>query len=111
MGLAEIRNVPNTPEDIASWSFSHLANHRDINRVILATKQIRIDEYMLDPFDPENMTQWLDLHQQMHNEQNKALGIAGYNLSDVDWQDEQARSQWIWAHADEHARASQILGV
>lgn len=111
MALAEIRGVPDSPEDIASWSFSHLAHHRDINRVILSTYQIRIDEYSLDPFDPDNMNQWLDLHQQMHNEQNKALGIAGYNLSEVNWEDEQQRSQWIWANSDEHFRASKILGV
>ncbi len=111
MPLAEIQSVPMDDAQLSSWSFSHMAHHRDINRVLFTTRNIRIDEFVLDPLDPKNMESWLDQHQQAHNQQNQALGIAGYNPSEVDWENETSRSQWVWAHADEHNRAAAILGV
>lgn len=111
MSLTTIFSVPRNDEDLASWAFSHMAHHRDINRVVQEQFATRIDEFALDPFDPENMDGWLALHQQMHNQQNAAMGISGYNLSEVDWQDENSRSEWIWQNADEHFRANQILGI
>jgi len=114
MPLAEIQDAPETDADQQSWSFANMVLHRDINRLVLAQKNIRIDEFALDPFnpsDPVGMQQWLNLHQQMHNQQNQALGIAGYNLSEVNWEDDKAKAQWIFAHADEHNRIATILGV
>lgn len=114
MSLAELYNSPNTPEDLQSWAFSHMAHHKDISRVVFDRYNMRIDEFPLDPFNPEdfsNMESWLEQHQQMHNQQNQAMSIQGYALNEVDWKDEDQRSAWLTAHADEHFRANEILGV
>ena len=109
MPTADIQNVPADDGELQMWSFAHMAAHRDINRRILEVYEVRIDEFPLDPVIIESMDIWLDQHQQMHNQQNQVLGIAGYPLSEVDWQNKEELEEWIWMHADEHARAATIL--
>jgi hypothetical protein len=39
------------------------------------------------------------------------LGIAGNDLSDVDWSNPDQLESWVWLHAQEHYRAETILGI
>lgn len=111
MSLASIFQIPQTPDDLSVWSFSHAAHHRDIIRVIFQKTQKHLDEYVLDPFDPVNPQNWPALHQTMHDQMNAALGIGGYNLIDPNWQDADALVSWSVLHAQEHYRVGSILGL
>lgn len=93
----------------AGWSFAHMANHRDINRLIFKTKSKRVDEFPLDPFDGSD--NWLLNHQQMHNEMNEALGIPGQNLLQVDWNDPDVVQDWLFTNFTEHQQACQKLNI
>jgi hypothetical protein len=110
MGLATIYETP-TDETLPVWSFSHAANHLDINRFILRRTGAVMPSFVLDPFDPNDPASWLELHQVMHQQQNAILGISGYDLSDVDWGDPASLGAWISQHAIEHSQANQILGI
>lgn len=107
----DLAYVPDNTSDLASWSFSNQAGHRDINRAIFQTLGIRVDEYVLDPFDPENLGNWPWLHQQMHNQSWAALGGSGYDLTGVNWQDPEYMRQWNALHYDEHNRLNAVLGL
>lgn len=109
--VAAIYNVPSTQQELDAWSFSHAAHHRDINRVIFQTLGINLPEYVLDPFDIRNPGVWLEQHQQMHNNQDELLGIAGFDLVDVDLTDYNQLSGWIYLVAYEHKQAADILGI
>ena len=111
MSMLTISEVPESELDLANWSFSHSAHHRDIIRRIFETKQKNLAEYALDPFDPNQMLVWLEQHQQMHNDMNRALGVGGYDLSEVDWNNKDQLQSWILAHFDEHVRVGQIIGL
>jgi hypothetical protein len=114
MPLAQLSAVPRTSTDLAGWQFANAASHRDIIRLVEATKGIILVEYPLEPFDPEDpasLAGFLNSHQDMHQAMDKALGLASYNLSEVDWQDEAALAQWIGQHYIEHQAASSLLGV
>ena len=111
MSLATIYTPPFTPEDFSRWSFSHMAHHRDINRRIFETASVRLDEYVLDPFDPKNMGNWPWLHQAMHDQMNAQLGIAGYDITEVDWEDEDRMRSWMTQHGNLHYQAGTILGL
>ena len=114
MPLAELISVPRTPEDLKSWQFANVASHRDIIRRVQETKGIRLEEHPMDPFDPEDpasLAQFLNAHQDEHNDFAVALGIASYDLSEVSWQDPADLARWVLAHAQMHMAASQILGV
>ena len=111
MGLAMLYNTWSDPQTLAEWSFNHAANHRDIVRSIFAKHNQELAEYPLDPMNPNDMAFWEYQHALMHIEMNAVLGIAGQNLTGVDWNDPQALSEFIDANADEHLQASKILGI
>ena len=52
MGLSTIGTPFSTPEEVAGFSFSHQANHVDIQRVIFNKFNTNIALYALDPFQP-----------------------------------------------------------
>ena len=111
MSLASIFQIPQTPDDLSVWSFSHAAHHRDIVRVIFQTRAKRLDEYVLDPFDPVNPQNWPALHQTMHDQMNHTLGIGGFDLTGIDWSEPKRMAAWVQAHSNEHYRVSQILNL
>lgn len=111
MSLASIYNVPDETEDLSQWAFAHMANHRDIIRIIFEVTGIALPEFQLDPFDPANSNTWERTHQTMHQQMNQVLGIDGNNLLGVNWQDKNRRSAWIFLQASEHRQACNILGL
>lgn len=114
MALAAMYNIPGTPEEFFQWTFAHAAHHIDINRAIYEQFNIALSAYILDPFDPTNPSgsdAWAYQHQLMHNAQNLVLGISGFDLSQIDWHDQNQVAAWIALNANEHVQAAAILGV
>ena len=111
MSLSTIAEPPTNASEMLAWSFANMANHRDIIRVIFETLSMRLDEYVLDPFDPENMGNWVNLHQTMHDQMTAALGGSSYALTGINWSVPSNVEAWIAAHADEHNRVCAVLGL
>lgn len=109
--LATLFIIPQTPEEFSIWSFTHAAHHRDINRVIFQRGGGRLDEYVLDPFNPQDMGNWPYLHQTMHDQMNAALGLAGYDLTEIDWEDRDRTVDWVIHNGNLHYQAGAILGL
>lgn len=111
MALAAFSTAPRSPQDFGQWSFAHAAHHRDIIRRVSETQGVGLNEYILDPFDPADMENWLWTHQQMHLEMDQALGIQSNPLTILDWEDGKGVSEWMSNHMTEHYQAGQILGL
>jgi hypothetical protein len=111
MALGGLYIIPQDDGALAEWSFANAAHHIDISRVIFELVQVRIDQYILDPFDPKNMGQWVYWHQLTHDAQNQVLGLKGWNLTAVNFNDPGDLRDWVYAHADEHYKAGAILGL
>lgn len=112
--IASLYNVPTTLAEQSTWSFLHRSHHEDINRAVFEQLGIQLPEYILDPFfpeDPDGFQVWLDQHQNLHQVMDAALGIAGFDLSDVEWKDVNVRTGWIFLNAQEHIQAADILGI
>jgi hypothetical protein len=113
-GVAVLYEIPDSPQQFALWSSVHATHHRDINRLIYQNYKLALPEYMLDPFDPNDVSalnNWLYLHQAMHSNQDQILGIVGYDLTDVDWKDRKLLEFWTQQHATEHFQAANILEI
>lgn len=106
MALAVLYEIPRSDEDLKVWGFVNMAHHRDIIRVIYEESGEQQPEYILDPINPLVMETWLYQHQLMHDNMNAALGVAGYNLLELNWDDP---ANWINQHAQEHFAVGQIL--
>jgi hypothetical protein len=114
MPLAQLVGVPKTNADLQAWQFANVANHRDIIRLVMATKGINLEEFQLQPFDPNDeagFQAFLNSHQSMHTALDQALGQNSYNLSELDWNNPNELAWWIGQHYIEHQAASSILGI
>ena len=109
-GVGGLFNVPLTPDELVQWSHIHMANHRDINRRIREALLFNMPEPLLDPFDPKNMGNWPDQHQQLHQLMNTIIGNRGNDLLTVPFDNESAWATWILLHAQEHDAAERIIG-
>jgi hypothetical protein len=110
-GLASLYNVPTTDEERASWSFAHMAHHRDIAEKIYVLLKIALPEYIIDPIDPNDTGQWEYQHQLMHDNQNQLLGIDGQDLTGIDWKNQNELAAWIFLNGSEHFQASNVLEI
>jgi hypothetical protein len=110
-GIASLYNVPSTDEERATWSFAHMAHHRDINHQIYLLLSIALPEYVLDPVNINDVGQWEYQHQLMHDNQNAVLGISGQDLTGINWKDQNQLASWIWLNASEHYQAAAELEI
>lgn len=63
-------------------------------------------------FDPIDMQEWLQIHDQEHKSVAKAIGLSGSaDLSDVDFEDDEQFFAWLQLHADQHDRVNTVLGL
>lgn len=111
MGIAALFNVPSNNEELAQWAFNNMAHHRDIILSIYHQTGVLLPEYVLDPVDFNDPGTWMYNHQIMHSDMDNILGIQGFDLLDVNWQDRGEFAGWIFLHSQEHYQASNILGV
>lgn len=79
--------------------------------VVTGMAKAILTEYPLDPIDLANFDLWLYHHQVMHSQMDAVLGIAGYNLLELDWNDPDQLQSWIAYNLNEHVQASQELGL
>lgn len=111
MPVLDLTTVPKNIEDWAQWSFSNVVHHRDIVRVIFETRGKVLDEYVIDPINFPSFDNWLAQHSTMHQQATAALGIASYDLQQVDLDDPDNLQNWINLHVDEHRRIGAILNL
>lgn len=114
MPIANLLNIPGTAQEMAVWQTAHAAHHQDINRRIYELTGIVLPEYLLDPFDPNDhnsMDQWLYSHQTIHSDVQQLLGLAGFNLNEVDFTNEEQLAAWIQLNFSIHYQISNFLQV
>lgn len=110
-GVAALSNTPTTPAELALWASVHMTHHRDINRRIYELAGVSLPEFMLDPINPHDTGVWEDQHQQMHQDMDSLLGISGFDLTNVNFENESLLSGWIQLHFNEHYQAANILEI
>ena len=110
MPLAGLYNVPLDDEQKASWDFAHADHHRRMIAAAKAKFGSVLAEYVLDPFNVLNPDSALQ-HQQMHNAIDSLYGVSGYDLADVNWQNQEQRASWVWLNAQLHIAEAAKTGV
>lgn len=110
-GIANLYNVPGNDAERAQWAFAHMAHHRDINRTIYELISVSLPEFILDQINVADTGFWEYQHQQMHDNQNAILGIAGFDLTGLNWNKQNELAGWIYLNSTEHFQASNILGI
>lgn len=111
MTFASLYNSPSAPLDRVVWSFANSDHHLQIINAILIQKNTELARYLIDPIPNADLPGWLRTHQTMHNDMNSVLAIQGNDLSDVDFNNPDQLSAWLFLHASEHRQAADILEI
>lgn len=105
------------PNDNRGWDTFQLQHHEDHLEIIgKIQKQFNV-QLVIRPLYPINMADkqavlnWLDLHQQTHNDMDAVLGVVGNDLSSVDFDKPNEVKAWLWLNAQEHQNVRQKLGI
>lgn len=109
MSVLNVFNIPGTDTELAQWSFLHMVLHRSENAAVLRQHNVILIEFILDPIDPTPNSAWFQQHQQMHDAVDQIVGVAQFNLIDVDWTDEGQRLGWFQSHAQLHQQETNAL--
>ena len=109
--LASLYNIPTDEETFNRFSFANVDQHRKIISAIRTLYGKSLTEFILDPVPPSDLPAWAYRHQQMHNAQNAVLGIAGNDLTTVDYTRPDEMEDWVQIHAQEHYKAAAQLGI
>lgn len=111
MSLAVLLNPPLTERGMMEWSFNNQDSHDRIVGAILTQKNNTLQNYIMDPIQPNDFQNWLRRHQNAHDQMNGALALTGSDLTDVDWSKSDQRAAWIRLHYNEHQLAHITLGI
>ena len=109
MGIANLFNTPANEQEMLVFSFSNADQHRLIVNAIAKQKGIALTSYLLDPLPPEDIQDWLAIHQQAHIDFRNVLGIPGTDLTSVDFRDPEQFASWSRLHGTEHLQAATML--
>ncbi len=110
--LASLYNAPRTADDLNEFSFANADLHARQVQQALAQRNVVLTSYTLDPIPTTaGRDEWLQRHQQMHNDINSLLGITGSDLSELDWTKPSEVASWAYLHAQEHQLAATALAL
>jgi len=113
MSLADLANIPdpNNLNSFHQFSFSDQDSHRKIIAAIFAQKGITLSLYVVDPMPFSDIGQWFAAEYQMHADMNRVTGVAGSDLSYVDFRNPEQWATWIRLHWSEHQQNENILRI
>lgn len=96
------------------WLIEHYRNHLQYNAVLAArTPPVLLPEFPILTVEGGKIGRksWLDSHQNWHELLRPLANITGVDFSDVNLDNESEFTQWMAAHAAEHAFLDQVFGV
>lgn len=111
MPIADLSNVPISPQQLAWFAFAHADHHNRMITYIRKQYNIILPQYILDPIDTSPDSAWSDNHIIMHNNNDAVLGVTSYDISQIDWTQKNTLPGWIWIHYQLHYAEAQASGI
>ena len=111
MSLPPLYEPPPGPQGWREYWFQHFQDHLDIVQALQKALNVKLTVYDIDPWVDYDKGGILERHQQYHNDFNQLLGIAGNDLSDVDFKNKGQVDAWVWLNYQEHQNAHQALHI
>lgn len=109
MSIADVFNIPSNDDELNRWSVLHMILHRSENEAVFRQHNILLTEFVLDPIDTREDSGWFQNHQTMHDNIDQVIGVAQFNLLDVNWKDPAQRAGWFQSHAQLHRQETDAL--
>lgn len=113
MATNSLLNTPKNSQEWTVWSFNNKQENTRIRQAIFSQSNgsINLPEYVLDPIDFNDESNFLSRNQQAHDDFNGALGLNGVDLEGVDLSDSKQLQSWIFLVWSEINIAQLQLGI
>ncbi|MDE2097088.1 MAG: hypothetical protein KGL39_07565 [Patescibacteria group bacterium] len=111
MPVANLANVPDSPETWNEYSFSLQATLVDINQRILQQYSVYLPNYILDPFNINDPGAQLFQLQEMMNNINGTLNLSGFDYKEVNLQNREQVASWVFLLFTNIKQAADKVGV
>ena len=109
--LPFLENEPKTDSDWKLWAWHHRDSHNRIRAAILRKKGVVLQDFQVEPINPNDMTSFLQNNSNLHNDMNSALGLQSTDLQDANLGNERELTSWIKLHSLEHFYAEAASGA
>jgi len=109
--LAALFNIPRNNPSRDQFAFNNDAEHLHIIDAIRLQGGPTLERFVVNPIPSGDVPGWARRHQAMHNQMNGVLGIAGLDLTGIDFNDERGLEAWVQIHVQEHYKANLILNI
>ncbi len=109
--LPALENIPKTDSDWKIWAWHHRDSHARIRSAILRSRGANLQDFQIEPINPNDMTSFLQNNSSLHDDMNSALGLQSTDLQDANLGDERELVSWIKLHAQEHFYAEAASGA
>lgn len=111
MTLASVLYPSPTESGWEEWSFANYEHHLAIEEGLLQVLGIVATPFRIWPVNGAQFRDWQEQHQQSHTLFNRALGITGRDLTDLDFTDRSKADAWYFEHFIQHQAAAKTLGL
>ena len=111
MPLEGVININPGDDDMTQWAWNHYLDHLDIRSAIQSQRNFNLELLEIDEINFQNLQDWLERHQLMHNNFNSVLKLDGNDLTQVNFQDLGQRESWLWLNFYEHRNARAALKI
>ena len=113
MALSDVLTTPETQRQRRDWHFAHRQHHEMIRAEIQTKTKVNLPLLIMDPVgdSPEQVKNWLNDHQQMHDQTNGILGLPSNDLTTVNFEDDLQRNAWFFYNYEDHYQWAQKLKV
>ena len=102
MALPDLNNIPHTNEDWLVWAWHHRDSHARIRAGIRKSYGVSLEDYQVEPINPNDMTDFLQNNASLHADMNSVLQLQSTDLLDANLQNQRELEAWIKLHALEH---------
>jgi hypothetical protein len=111
LSLTTILYPPPTAEGFEEWAYQHYLHHQAIIQAAKQVFNVLMPLENIYPINLNDMSTWLENHQNQHNSMDSLCNIPGNDLIDVDFTKKIEADAWFQVHWQEHQGVASVLGL
>jgi len=111
MSIIDLQRSPKTDQEFQVWAWAHRVEHTRIRNRIQALGGPNLQDLQLEPINTNDMTGWLERHQQAHEDMTLATNVQSVDLQTVDFKKPDEVNAWIEIHYREHFDVNSVLRI
>lgn len=111
MSLDNLQSVPQNENEWSVYTFALRVELQKIRTAIEAQKGITLTEWVVDPINPAFVKDFAGNVNRMEQDISEILGTASQDLSNIDFENKEALSEWVNTNYEQIYNAESALRI